>query len=291
MKKNHILSLIIIALITFPLLLSGCSSDSSSLAPEPMTQPIITDDILPNGQSGKPADSAESSSVSVTESETQPSKETVPPASSEAASQSTSVSGHNSHSSGHSSGSTAASSTSTAPDPGAAGSAQAPAVSNPTAASNSSPSQSAHDGEQVTDYYLIKAELDALDIDKDNLEAAYRIGKLDEASFRTQKIQLEAEEDRLDDAKDLAASTRHSHGEHTTYEGSKDELIVRLYSAKQKDDEIEEAIDRLEEDYRTGSIAREDFISQQARLLFDEDIVDQEKDSLEHSLEQMGWDD
>lgn len=283
MKKNLIPSLIIIALITFPILLSGCSSDSSSLAPEPMTQPIITDDILPSGQSGKPADSAESSSVSSTESETQPSKETVPPASSEAASQSASVSGHSSHSSGHNSNGS-----STSPGTSAT---QAPTVSNPTAAANSSPSQSAHDGEQITDYYRIKAELDALDIDKDNLEAAYRIGKLDEAAFRSQKSQLEAEEERLDDAKDLAEGTRHSHGEHTTYEGAKEELIVRLYAAKQKDDEIEEAIEQLEEDYRTGSIAREDFISQQARLLFDEDIVDQEKDSLEHTLEQMGWDD
>lgn len=282
MKKNLIPSLIIIALI-FPILLSGCSSDSSSLAPEPMTQPIITDDILPSGQSGKPADSAESSSVSSTESENQPSKETVPPASSEAASQSASVSGHSSHSSGHNSNGS-----STSPGTSAT---QAPTVSNPTAAANSSPSQSAHDGEQITDYYRIKAELDALDIDKDNLEAAYRIGKLDEAAFRSQKSQLEAEEERLDDAKDLAEGTRHSHGEHTTYEGAKEELIVRLYAAKQKDDEIEEAIEQLEEDYRTGSIAREDFISQQARLLFDEDIVDQEKDSLEHTLEQMGWDD
>lgn len=282
MKKNLIPSLIIIAL-TFPILLSGCSSDSSSLAPEPMTQPIITDDILPSGQSGKPADSAESSSVSSTESETQPSKETVPPASSEAASQSASVSGHSSHSSGHNSNGS-----STSPGTSAT---QAPTVSNPTAAANSSPSQSAHDGEQITDYYRIKAELDALDIDKDNLEAAYRIGKLDEAAFRSQKSQLEAEEERLDDAKDLAEGTRHSHGEHTTYEGAKEELIVRLYAAKQKDDEIEEAIEQLEEDYRTGSVAREDFIFQQARLLFDEDIVDQEKDSLEHTLEQMGWDD
>lgn len=283
MKKNLIPSLIIIALITFPILLSGCSSDSSSLAPEPMTQPIITDDILPSGQYGKPADSAESSSVSSVESETQPYKETVPPASSEAASQSASVSGHSSHSSGHNSNGS-----STSPGTSAT---QAPTVSNPTAAANSSPSQSAHDGEQITDYYRIKAELDALDIDKDNLEAAYRIGKLDEAAFRSQKSQLEAEEERLDDAKDLAEGTRHSHGEHTTYEGAKEELIVRLYAAKQKDDEIEEAIEQLEEDYRTGSIAREDFISQQARLLFDEDIVDQEKDSLEHTLEQMGWDD
>lgn len=290
MKKNIISALSLVTMLTLASPLAGCSSNSSSQAPEPMTQPIITDNILPEGQSGTETNPTESGTLSTREAESQPSVEAVlpssAPSSAETAPQSAST-GHNSHSSEHSSYNTSTVPNSTTAQTSGA-SVTAPS---PTAAANTSPSLSAHDGELVTDYYLIKAELDALDIDKDNLEAAYRIGKLDEASFRSQKSLLEAEEDRLDDAKDLAKSTRHGHGEHTTYEGSKEELIVRLYSAKQKDDEVEKAIEQLEEDYRTGAITREDFIDRQARLLFEEDIVDQEKDSLEHSLEQMGWDD
>lgn len=305
MKKSLIPPLSIIVLLTFPALLTGCSSNSSSQAPEPMTQPIITDGIQPEEQFNSTVSTAESIPLLPQESEAQIFAEAEASVSSTAVkeeTQDTSASGHTSHTSGHSSYSSSTTAPNTAQPPSSSDptpAATAPAPQNPvsgsapapTAAANPAQSPSIHDGEQVTDYYMIKAELDALDIDKDNLEAAYRIGRLDEASFRSQKNLLEAQEDQLDDAKDLAAGTRHSHGEHTTYEGTMEELIARLNTAKQRDDVLEQAIDQLEDDYRTGSIAREDFIARQAQLLFEEDIVDQEKDSLEHSLEQMGWDD
>ena len=50
--------------------------------------------------------------------------------------------------------------------------------------------------------YQVKAEQDAIEVELDNLEADYRIGKVDDVAFQTKKAELKALDKALDEEED-----------------------------------------------------------------------------------------
>jgi hypothetical protein len=143
-------------------------------------------------------------------------------------------------------------------------------------------------------YYKVKAELDAIDIDIENLEADYRIGKLSREDFTAQKSQLEAQEnsleqekDQLEDSMDLA----YLQSNPSVPSGSLDELRSAKAELEKKERQLEAQEDSLERSYQAGEISREDFITQQIEIIRSEESIDREDDLLEQAMEAMGFDD
>jgi hypothetical protein len=163
------------------------------------------------------------------------------------------------------------------------------------AAQNSSPSDIVT-GVLETDennYYSYKAQIEALDIDTDNLEAQYRIGQIDRDTFRTQKQELNRQENQLECYEEwLEESIELNYRANRTLpEGTPDELLAQKRDLETDDAALEIEEDTLKLQYRNGEISREDFISEMTDVIRREDALDRQDEAIEDALELMGWDD
>lgn len=146
--------------------------------------------------------------------------------------------------------------------------------------------------ELLQKYCAIKAEADAVDVEQDILESDYRIGKIDSTAFQARKTELRNLEDSLDLQKDQQKLALYqAMPQRNLPNGSMEELKNRLRQLDLTENELEVKEDRLEEDYRLGTVSREEFIVQQTELLILDEKNDYEKDLVEDALELLGWDD
>jgi len=144
----------------------------------------------------------------------------------------------------------------------------------------------------LRDCCALKAELDALDIDMGRLEMDYLAKKMDENTWKAQKLELEQKEDALKLQKDrLKLDLKSGARSPQLPDGTAEELLSRLRKLESDEEELDLKEHMLEADYRSGAITREDFISQQTELLILDEQNDWEKDLVEDALEIMGIDD
>ena len=163
------------------------------------------------------------------------------------------------------------------------------------AAQNNSPADIVT-GDIETDeanYYSYKAQAEALDIDIDNLEAQYRIGQIDRDTFRTQKQdlnrqenQLECYEEWLEESIELYYRTNR-----VLPEGSPEELLTQKQDLEIDENMLEIEEDTLKMQYRNSEISRDDFITEMTDIIRREETLDRQDEALEDALEMMGWDD
>lgn len=146
----------------------------------------------------------------------------------------------------------------------------------------------------LNQYYNTKAQVSALSIDIDILEADFRIGKIESAFFQeqkaallTQKMKLERDEDLLEHQADLL--TPYTAPDLTNTDVAA--LLEQFHEAEVAEDAFDLEEDILKEHYRSGQISRADFISQKAVLERKSDEADNRADMLEDTLELLGWDD
>lgn len=162
-------------------------------------------------------------------------------------------------------------------------------------ASNTAAATTATTGEQdlLAQYISIKAERDALDIDEEKLEANYRVGKVDETSFRQQRQELEAQDDELErQEEDLERQLERQWRDSTTLpQGTVDELLSQKRDVEAQSDDLEYQEDVLERDYRNDTITRDDFLTRQKEILQQLEELDWQEELLEEALERQGWDD
>lgn len=159
----------------------------------------------------------------------------------------------------------------------------------------SSPADAGGDTDKLSllrDYCALKAELDALDIDMDRLEMDYLAKKMDENTWKAQKLELKQKEDALELQKDrLKLDLKSGARSPQLPDGTAEELLSRLRKLESDEEELDLKEHMLEADYRSGAITREEFISQQTELLILDEQNDWEKDLVEDALEIMGIDD
>lgn len=143
-------------------------------------------------------------------------------------------------------------------------------------------------------YYRAKAEQDALHIDISKLEADFRVGKLSREDFLTEKSQLEAQKDALDQEEDrLERSLDRAYYQSSPAipSGNLEELRSMASELEKKEQRLESQEDTLEQSYWAGEITRDDFISQQIEIIRNEENLDREEELLEEAMESMGFDD
>lgn len=144
----------------------------------------------------------------------------------------------------------------------------------------------------ASDYYVIKAEIDATKLELEALEARYRIGELEGAAFENQRAELQEQKDTLETQK---RERKEPIPKVISLEDMKNremkELLSLLEEYERKEDELDWEEDRLEASYLAGELTRAQFVEKQADLLCEDDILDGTKDQIEHYLEQLGWDD
>lgn len=141
-------------------------------------------------------------------------------------------------------------------------------------------------------YCSVKAELDAIDIEEDMLEAKYRIGKIETAAFTAQKTALSSQEDTLKIQEvQSKLDLRQASSPPILPKGDKQDLLRRLYQLESDENALELQEEYLESKYRDGTISRQDYISQQTALLIQDDTIEQENDLVEQALKLLGWDD
>lgn len=143
-------------------------------------------------------------------------------------------------------------------------------------------------------YYRVKAEKEAVEIELDRLEASFRVGELDEESFRSQKWELELQEEELEDQEDYlehAVDLAYYQSEPGLPEGDLQSLLQQMQELKKQELELEAATDSLERSYRNEEISREDFIRQMTEAVRSEEALDRQEELLERALERLGYDD
>lgn len=143
-------------------------------------------------------------------------------------------------------------------------------------------------------YYRVKAEKEAVEIELDRLEASFRVGELDEESFRSQKWELELQEEELEDQEDYlehAVDLAYYQSEPGLPEGDLQSLLQQMQELKKQELELEATTDSLERSYRNEEISREDFIRQMTEAVRSEEALDRQEELLERALERLGYDD
>ena len=132
---------------------------------------------------------------------------------------------------------------------------------------------SLYTGDPATDeenYYRIKAEKEAVDVEIDRLEASFRIGDLAAEEFRAQKQALERQENELEYQEELlehAVDLAYMQAGEALPEGDVRTLLQQDAELERQENELELEMDALERSYRNSEIQREDFISQMTELL------------------------
>ncbi|HJB08469.1 MAG TPA: hypothetical protein H9716_11510 [Candidatus Enterocloster faecavium] len=142
-------------------------------------------------------------------------------------------------------------------------------------------------------YYRVKAELDAIDIEISNLEAAYRVGSLDDQSFQSQRAALREQERELDIQEDMLENVveRYYYQTMEIPQGDIQALLDQLSQVDRQKNDQESQERQLKMQYRNGEISREDFVNAMQDSISLEEELDVKEEMLEDSLERLGWDD
>lgn len=142
-------------------------------------------------------------------------------------------------------------------------------------------------------YCRVKAELDAIEIEISNLEAAYRVGSLDEQSFQSQRADLREQERALDFQEEMLEDSveRYFYQSMEIPQGDIQTLLEQLSQVESQKNDQEGQERQLKLQYRNGEISREDFISAMQESISLEEELDVKEEMLEDSLELLGWDD
>lgn len=143
-------------------------------------------------------------------------------------------------------------------------------------------------------YYKIKAEKEAVEIEIENLEASFRIGELTIEELNSQKTVLTAQENTLEMQEDLLENSldlAYRKSNPQLPQGSAQELMAQKNHLENQDSELDIAENSLAIKYRSGEISREDFLTQQTELVRQQEALDREEDLIEQALELMGFDD
>ena len=167
------------------------------------------------------------------------------------------------------------------------------AAAQTTAAQAAFPSASGDLAQDVETYCQVKAEKDAVEIEIDNLEAAYRVGSLDQQSFQSQRAALQNQERELDWQEEMLEDMAEMYFYQNVElpQGDIQSLLDQLAQVDSEKYEQENQERQLKLQYRDGEISREDFISGMKESIRQEEELDVREELLEDSLERLGWDD
>ena len=162
-----------------------------------------------------------------------------------------------------------------------------------TAAQAALPSASSDLAQDIETYCQVKAQKDAVEIEIDNLEAAYRVGSLDQQSFQSQRAALQNQERELDWQEEMLEDMAEMYFYQNVElpQGDIQSLLDQLAQVDSEKYEQENQEHQLKLQYRNGEISREDFISGMKENIRQEEELDVREELLEDSLERLGWDD
>ena len=132
-----------------------------------------------------------------------------------------------------------------------------------------------------------------MEIEIDNLEAAYRVGSLDQQSFQSQRAALQNQERELDWQEEMLEDMVEMYFYQNVElpQGDIQSLLDQLAQVDSEKYEQENQERQLKLQYRNGEISREDFISGMKESIRQEEELDVREELLEDSLERLGWDD
>ena len=172
-------------------------------------------------------------------------------------------------------------------------SVQAQAPESSQAAQAALPSASSDLAQDIETYCQVKAQKDAVEIEIDNLEAAYRVGSLDQQSFQSQRAALQNQERELDWQEEMLEDMVEMYFYQNVElpQGDIQSLLDQLAQVDSEKYEQENQERQLKLQYRNGEISREDFISGMKESILQEEELDVREELLEDSLERLGWDD
>ena len=156
-----------------------------------------------------------------------------------------------------------------------------------------SPAASGDPQQDQDTYCRVKAELDAIEIEISNLEAAYRVGSLDDQSFQSQRAALREQERELDIQEDMLENVveRYYYQTMEIPQGDIQALLDQLSQVDRQKNDQESQERQLKMQYRNGEISREDFVNAMQDSISLEEELDVKEEMLEDSLERLGWDD
>ena len=171
----------------------------------------------------------------------------------------------------------------------AAGGALAPSET----AQTSYPTASGDPQQDQDTYCRVKAEQDAIEIEISNLEAAYRVGSMDEPSFQSQRTALRDQKRELDRQEEMLEDMVEMYYYQTMEipQGDIQSLLDQLSQVNSQKNDQESQESQLKLQYRNGEISREDFITAMQENISLEEELDVKEELLEDSLERLGWDD
>lgn len=171
----------------------------------------------------------------------------------------------------------------------AAGGALAPSET----AQTSYPTASGDPQQDKDTYCRVKAEEDAIEIEISNLEAAYRVGSMDEPSFQSQRTALRDQKRELDRQEEMLEDMVEMYYYQTMEipQGDIQSLLDQLSQVNSQKNDQESQESQLKLQYRNGEISREDFITAMQENIGLEEELDVKEELLEDSLERLGWDD
>ncbi len=171
----------------------------------------------------------------------------------------------------------------------AAGGALAPSET----AQTSYPTASGDPQQDQDTYCRVKAEQDAIEIEISNLEAAYRVGSMDETSFQSQRTALRDQKRELDRQEEVLEDMVEMYYYQTMEipQGDIQSLLDQLSQVNSQKNDQESQESQLKLQYRNGEISREDFITAMQENISLEEELDVKEELLEDSLERLGWDD
>ena len=170
-----------------------------------------------------------------------------------------------------------------------AGTAAAPSET----AQTSYPTASGDPQQDQDTYCRVKAEQDAIEIEISNLEAAYRVGSMDESSFQSQRTALRDQKRELDRQEEVLEDMVEMYYYQTMEipQGDIQSLLDQLSQVNSQKNDQESQESQLKLQYRNGEISREDFITAMQENISLEEELDVKEELLEDSLERLGWDD
>ena len=170
-----------------------------------------------------------------------------------------------------------------------AGTAAAPSET----AQTSYPTASGDPQQDKDTYCRVKAEQDAIEIEISNLEAAYRVGSMDETSFQSQRTALRDQKRELDRQEEVLEDMVEMYYYQTMEipQGDIQSLLDQLSQVNSQKNDQESQESQLKLQYRNGEISREDFITAMQENISLEEELDVKEELLEDSLERLGWDD
>ncbi|WP_418420739.1 hypothetical protein [Anaerotruncus colihominis] len=158
----------------------------------------------------------------------------------------------------------------------------------------STPASSAELEDILKQYYDTKAEVSALSVDLAILDADFRIGKIESAAFQEQKAALLTQRAELEFNEEMLEHQAEMMIPYTMPDLANadiNELFNQYHEAKVAEDAADLEGNMLMEQYRSGQINREEFVSQMAVLEREADEADRRADILEDTLEMLGFDD